>query len=49
MEQVQSAVEKFSTNFSKTKTILFLSLLYNGDNIYLLDKRKETYKIRSDN
>ena len=41
--------KKISINFSKAKTKLCLSLLYNHDNTHLFVKRKEIFKFKTGN
>ena len=41
--------KKFSVNFSKANTTFCLSLLYNGDNNYLIVNGKETFKFKANN
>ena len=41
--------KKFSSNFSKTKTNLCLSLYYNHDNTYLFVNGKVIYKFKVEN
>ena len=41
--------KKFMVNFSKANTTFCLSLLYNGDNNYLIVNGKETFKFKANN
>ena len=46
---MEALEQKFSTNFSKPKTKLCLSLHYNGDNSYLFVNGKKIYKFEANN
>ena len=48
-ESFSAAEQKFSINFTKSKTNIRLSFHYNGDNSYLSAKGKEIYKFKADN
>ena len=46
---IGAAEKKFSINFSKEKTKVYLSLQYNGDNSYLFFNWKKIHKSKANN